>query len=115
MLLRPPISTRTYTLFPYTTLFRSALDRRQSGNARQLRPVQRTAAHDHETCTDVVAAIGDDVPAADPLVPAPGFDQRVKQRLVVQTVLRGNAATVRQNVVPVRTFTSRHIDRTGRV
>src|SRR3546814_19969249 len=36
-----------------------ALERRQSGNARQLRPVQRTAAHDHETCTDVVAAIGD--------------------------------------------------------
>src|SRR3546814_20451139 len=23
MILRPPISTRTYTLFPYTTLFRS--------------------------------------------------------------------------------------------
>src|SRR3546814_8703441 len=26
MILRPPISTRTYTLFPYTTLFRSRLD-----------------------------------------------------------------------------------------
>src|SRR3546814_9397628 len=26
MLRRPPISTRTYTLFPYTTLFRSAFD-----------------------------------------------------------------------------------------
>src|SRR3546814_14315267 len=27
MIRRPPISTRTYTLFPYTTLFRSAVDR----------------------------------------------------------------------------------------
>src|SRR3546814_14505522 len=26
MILPPPISTRTYTLFPYTTLFRSAVD-----------------------------------------------------------------------------------------
>src|SRR3546814_11278939 len=55
-----------------------ALERRQSGNARQLRPVQRTAAHDTETCPDVVAAIGDDLPAADTLAPAPGFDHRVK-------------------------------------
>src|SRR3546814_20374474 len=27
MILRPPRSTRTYTLFPYTTLFRSAVER----------------------------------------------------------------------------------------
>src|SRR3546814_20772794 len=30
MILRPPRSTRTYTLFPYTTLFRSFRDRDQS-------------------------------------------------------------------------------------
>src|SRR3546814_12146377 len=29
MIRRPPISTRTATLFPYTTLFRSAVARRQ--------------------------------------------------------------------------------------
>src|SRR3546814_4907420 len=29
MIRRPPRSTRTYTLFPYTTLFRSAAARRQ--------------------------------------------------------------------------------------
>src|SRR3546814_14055685 len=28
---RPPISTRTYTLFPYTTLFRSAAHRAPDG------------------------------------------------------------------------------------
>src|SRR3546814_19294707 len=32
MLRRPPVSTRTYTLFPYTTLFRS---RRDAGERRQ--------------------------------------------------------------------------------
>src|SRR3546814_4561568 len=33
MLRRPPISTRTDTLFPYTTLFRSAAIRFESGRA----------------------------------------------------------------------------------
>src|SRR3546814_13411335 len=32
MILRPPRSTRTYTLFPYTTLFRSVGDRRNRGS-----------------------------------------------------------------------------------
>src|SRR3546814_10706522 len=38
MIRRPPISTRTDTLFPYTTLFRSRRDRRrrQSGHALRL-------------------------------------------------------------------------------
>src|SRR3546814_3897105 len=35
MIRRPPRSTRTYTLFPYTTLFRSGADgRRARGGAR---------------------------------------------------------------------------------
>src|SRR3546814_1527301 len=34
MILRPPRSTRTYTLFPYTTLFRSA-DRQRAGRGRR--------------------------------------------------------------------------------
>src|SRR3546814_3135518 len=41
MIRRPPRSTRTDTLFPYTTLFRSAwaLDRRQQGHAGHRLPV----------------------------------------------------------------------------
>src|SRR3546814_19298163 len=48
MIRRPPRSTRTYTLFPYTTLFRSrqyTLDRKQFGrplDANQL--IQKTLA-----------------------------------------------------------------------
>src|SRR3546814_976359 len=38
MLRRPPRSTRTYTLFPYTTLFRS---RPESRRHRSLRPAAR--------------------------------------------------------------------------
>src|SRR3546814_10732262 len=41
MIRRPPRSTRTDTLFPYTTLFRSSCPRTRSNAARQwyLRPV----------------------------------------------------------------------------
>src|SRR3546814_21184072 len=41
MIRRPPRSTRTDTLFPYTTLFRSARDR---GDARRGVPARRLAA-----------------------------------------------------------------------
>src|SRR3546814_7882939 len=44
MLRRPPSSTRTDTLFPYTTLFRSLyLRNRASGVAEQAKGVQRIA------------------------------------------------------------------------
>src|SRR3546814_8848069 len=36
MIRRPPRSTRTDTLFPYTTLFRSGVDRFQSRNVRRV-------------------------------------------------------------------------------
>src|SRR3546814_6490914 len=42
MLRRPPRSTRTYTLFPYTTLFRSdglSLAKAPGGNPRRLNPI----------------------------------------------------------------------------
>src|SRR3546814_20602302 len=51
MIRRPPRSTRTYTLFPYTTLFRSAarLGRarhpRQHAGDRVLRPPEREHLH----------------------------------------------------------------------
>src|SRR3546814_12577669 len=44
MIRRPPISTRTDTLFPYTTLFRSVLEQRQPAHviaARQARAADR--------------------------------------------------------------------------
>src|SRR3546814_15885189 len=44
MIRRPPRSTRTDTLFPYTTLFRSCGDPAERGEARSVRPVERHAA-----------------------------------------------------------------------
>src|SRR3546814_2972872 len=41
---RPPRSTRTYTLFPYTTLFRSDRVRRRRRRAWTQRPAARLAA-----------------------------------------------------------------------
>src|SRR3546814_15617281 len=46
MIRRPPISTRTDTLFPYTTLFRSALLDRPSDEALLRRQVQNVEAVD---------------------------------------------------------------------
>src|SRR3546814_10075269 len=36
---RPPLSTRTYTLFPYTTLFRARIERRAGGNGLAQRAI----------------------------------------------------------------------------
>src|SRR3546814_20360059 len=43
MIRRPPGSTRTDTLFPYTTLFRSQCDRRADAEARRQSLCLRTA------------------------------------------------------------------------
>src|SRR3546814_1777812 len=66
MLRRPPRSTRTYPLFPYTSLFRSVQERR-------VRPVVRHSAAGHlRSGRDVIAGAGPDfqvvVHTADDLV-----------------------------------------------
>src|SRR3546814_10279542 len=55
MIRRPPISTRTETLFPYTTLFRSL--RRDFNH-----PVRRVRARVITTCTDAQSG-NEDAPA----------------------------------------------------
>src|SRR3546814_1743547 len=57
MMLRPPISTRTDTLFPYTTLFRSPdllVDRR--GEASQPAPGRQDTRAIHRTDAGIEAA-----------------------------------------------------------
>src|SRR3546814_2803802 len=49
MIRRPPRSTRTDTLFPYTTLFRSTCARKMAGNETMLSSMRSAAAHD-ELC-----------------------------------------------------------------
>src|SRR3546814_7522897 len=44
---RPPRSTRTYTLFPYTTLFRSALADQQPAIARRVDDIAARSAARH--------------------------------------------------------------------
>src|SRR3546814_1726341 len=44
MIRRPPISTRTDTLFPYTTLFRSDEDEREDGDRERCRDVRHHGA-----------------------------------------------------------------------
>src|SRR3546814_18851091 len=73
MIRRPPRSTRTYTLFPYTTLFRSiGTDRGDDG-----------IAHRH----DVVAAGGDLVVEIGHVLERVGVEHAGVQRLVGQHVV----------------------------
>src|SRR3546814_9412449 len=67
MIRRPPRSTRTDTLFPYTTLFRSAggLARMKSGTAARLGAVQRAEGDAVDLRNQRAARIAD---AADPSV-----------------------------------------------
>src|SRR3546814_20139620 len=46
MIRRPPRSTRTDTLFPYTTLFRSAIGRDREVGDRRILGLARTVRHD---------------------------------------------------------------------
>src|SRR3546814_6016032 len=77
MIRRPPRSTRTDTLFPYTTLFRSAAPRRTGGRVASWHgqrvghaPVVGAGGDDR------VVAVGEGVAAF-----APGIDRPVRQRL----------------------------------
>src|SRR3546814_18301406 len=72
MIRRPPISTRTDTLFPYTTLFRSdhgAL--RHPCPDRHSRPLQR-----RDDAADSVLQLSGARRAGDGLLPAPGVGHR---------------------------------------
>src|SRR3546814_15676144 len=58
MILRPPRSTRTDTLFPYTTLFRSACRRQAQGGCRPrpqggCRPRRRACGGRHAMTADL--------------------------------------------------------------
>src|SRR3546814_18223399 len=51
MIRRPPRSTRTDTLFPYTTLFRSCGSAaRHASQQRGIRRVHRLSGQDHRLC-----------------------------------------------------------------
>src|SRR3546814_17657823 len=68
MILRPPISTRTDTLFPYTTLFRSHVLKAGLG----LRLTQKETAH-FQVVGD--SHVGKDTPAFGRHGDAPAHDQ----------------------------------------
>src|SRR3546814_8446712 len=72
MIRRPPRSTRTDTLFPYTTLFRSPRRRRASARRRDRNRI------DHHTV----------------LTPLRGGDLHMNRRDFIKTVAAGSAATL---------------------
>src|SRR3546814_12860584 len=67
MIRRPPRSTRTYTLFPYTTLFRSAVLHLQRHLVRQRRCLQVIVVHVEHDVAEVVRIVERCVRAVDRL------------------------------------------------
>src|SRR3546814_8572500 len=57
MIRRPPRSTRTDTLFPYTTLFRSAPPRSRAANDRGSRTAPGNRAQDHTPAKRTAAVV----------------------------------------------------------
>src|SRR3546814_15313078 len=70
MLRRPPISTRTDTLFPYTTLFRSD----HAGAGFRMQPLDRRA-HRLERRQDLVIQLGPDRAAQAGIAEEAGGDR----------------------------------------
>src|SRR3546814_17801572 len=96
MIRRPPRSTRTDTLFPYTTLFRSDADRRPARPRRRSR--RSPATGDDMTTQNLTqpgcAPTGGDahhgalpraIPAAAPGIATTRFDSRIHDRFVLCT------------------------------
>src|SRR3546814_14844051 len=97
---RPPRATRTDTLFPYTTLFRSAVHARMQANGlgeAAARPLVERG----------VRAVQDDGGAA-------GFEWSSAPRLTLPTMVRMTAAQVRNLVAGIECPT-RAIDRQSAV
>src|SRR3546814_4969865 len=106
MIRRPPRSTRTDTLFPYTTLFRS-------GNVRELRNTMQRAA---------LLAAGDEVLAANlGLQPTPGAAGGVAtsdepDRAAIEDALERNNGVLAQAAAELglsRQALYRRLDRLG--
>src|SRR3546814_18356885 len=83
MILRPPRSTRTYTLFPYTTLFRSRLEHAAPARHRVrhsvLEPAQLPVLRDQDEREQFGVAVEQRAEPADRAVDAIGEGGRLVQ------------------------------------
>src|SRR3546814_4408112 len=98
MILRPPRSTLTYTLFPYTTLFRSDAATQRLGRRRLLRETLIGAGVDHRRGAQVLA-LEVDLVRHQSAVPLQGVDldrqavqQRTRRELVTVEAQKAAAA-----------------------
>src|SRR3546814_13757708 len=102
MIRRPPRSTRTDTLFPYTTLFRSRVARaqpdlwpaRQSGTRDRYRSVRRRSLSDRGRI--------DQAPRRQPVGDARGGEDADRQRPAQRATAPGDGDTADFVVEPVR-------------
>ena len=88
---------------------RVSLEGFDTGNAGKFRDVQRPGAHAEKLRRESVTAVGADIPARFRFVPFETFDDRVKQRVVVETELFADALAMRENLRRMRVFLRRHV------
>ena len=83
---------------PTAGVERVALELGDAGDARQLRPVQRTARHAHVVGANAIAAVGAHDPASGGFVPTQLGDLGLEERVVVQVVVLADRPAVRQDL-----------------
>src|SRR3546814_4045455 len=109
MILRPPRSTRTDTLFPYTTLFRSPQVNRGTSRGRNPGPLTDNTASPHVGLRQKTASARAPPPATSPLL------QRSEEHTSeLQSLMRISYAVfcLKKNTTPKRRTTKlRHTQR----
>src|SRR3546814_4472357 len=84
MIRRPPRSTRTDTLFPYTTLFRSRLRPKWDMGVEQRRhEISRSLPSGIAACSDLHPAGG-----GSPSIPLPQFQRSEEHTSELQSLMR---------------------------
>src|SRR3546814_17526735 len=93
MIRRPPRSTRTDTLFPYTTLFRSELDRRETPQGSRVEMSHDGYARRHGFIHRrllILAPNGRELRGEDMLLPAPRSRPKGDKRFTLRFHLGRN-------------------------
>src|SRR3546814_18650663 len=84
MMMRPPRSTRTDKLFPFTTLFRSRLDHARPGDQKQrLIQADIETAQFHRHVLPICSGSGTHNTPTTGLVLARGMDEADEQRMAI--------------------------------
>src|SRR3546814_2217599 len=111
MNLRPPKSTRTYTLFPYTTLFRSGRSP-ETQILRKIRNPEIRANHDQQTESQIPGARRQAARDLPDRPPGTGFRRSEEHTSELQSLMRISYAVYCLKIKIHKKITDQYIHRT---